>query len=102
MDDLSYTLRQLCQRNRDGGFATQADRQRSLDLMARQLKEAGFRQMRASSLKGRHVEVLLQRWQAEGLSTGTLKNRMAHLRLVGRESWQGRNSATGQHPIGYS
>lgn len=30
--------------------------------------------MRASSLKGKHVEVLLQRWQAEGLSVGTLKN----------------------------
>jgi hypothetical protein len=36
--------------------------------------------MRATSLKGKHVEALLQRWQAEGLSTGTLKNRMAHVR----------------------
>ena len=26
MDDLTHTLRQLCQRNRDGSFATQADR----------------------------------------------------------------------------
>lgn len=80
MDDLTYTLRQLCQRNRDGSHATQADRQRSLTLAARQLREAGFRQMRAGSLKGKHVEVLLQRWQAEGLSAGTLKNRLSHLR----------------------
>lgn len=80
MDDLTYTLRQLCQRNRDGSYNTQADRQRSLSLAARQLREAGFRQMRANSLKGKHVEALLQRWQAEGLSAGTLKNRMAHLR----------------------
>ncbi|MGV2908811.1 phage integrase N-terminal domain-containing protein [Achromobacter sp. AGC25] len=80
MDDLTYTLRQLCLRNRDGSHATQADRQRSLNLVARQLCEAGFRQMRATSLKGKHVEALLQRWQAEGLSAGTLKNRMAHLR----------------------
>lgn len=80
MDDLTYTLRQLCQRNRDGSHATQADRQRSLTLAARQLREAGFRQMRATSLKGKHVGALLQRWQAEGLSAGTLKNRMAHLR----------------------
>ncbi|MDR2871093.1 MAG: integrase domain-containing protein [Xanthomonadaceae bacterium] len=81
MDDLTYyTLRQLCLRNRDGSHATQADRQRSLTLAARQLREEGFRQMRASSLKGKHVEILLQRWQAEGLSAGTLKNRMAHLR----------------------
>ncbi|MCC4621954.1 integrase domain-containing protein [Xanthomonas cassavae CFBP 4642] len=80
MDDLTYTLRQLCQRNRDGSHATQADRQRSLTLAARQLREAGFRQMRATSLKGKHAEALLQRWQTEGLSAGTLKNRMAHLR----------------------
>lgn len=80
MDDLTYTLRQLCLRNRDGSHATQADRQRSLSLAAHQLREAGFCQMRATSLKGKHVEALLQRWQAEGLSTGTLKNRMAHLR----------------------
>ncbi|WP_238441711.1 integrase domain-containing protein [Alcaligenes nematophilus] len=80
MDDLTYTLRQLCLRNRDGSHATQADRQRSLSLAAHQLREAGFRQMRATSLKGKHVEALLQRWQAEGLLTGTLKNRMAHLR----------------------
>lgn len=80
MDDLTYTLRQLCLRNRDGSHATQADRQRSLTLAARQLREAGFRQMRATSLKGEHVEALLQRWQAEGLSAGTIKNRVAHLR----------------------
>ncbi|WP_337243507.1 phage integrase N-terminal domain-containing protein [Luteimonas sp. gir] len=80
MDDLTYTLRQLCLRNRDGSHATQADRQRSLTLAARQLREAGFRQMRATSLNGKHVEALLQRWQAEGLSAGTIKNRMAHLR----------------------
>jgi hypothetical protein len=43
-------LRQLCLRNRDGSHATQADRQRSLNLAARQLRGAGFRQMRATSL----------------------------------------------------
>jgi integrase len=80
MDDLTYTLRQLCQRNRDGSHVTQADRQGFLALAARQLREAGFRQMRASSLKEKHVDVLLQRWKSEGLTTGTLKNRLSHLR----------------------
>ncbi|MCL2657380.1 MAG: integrase domain-containing protein [Betaproteobacteria bacterium] len=80
MDDLTFTLRQLCQRNRDGSHATQADRIRSLTLAARQLGEVGFRQMRATSLKGKHVETLLARWQGEGLSAGTLKNRLSHLR----------------------
>jgi site-specific recombinase XerC len=93
MDDLTYTLRQLCQRNRDGSLATQADRMRSLSLMARQLREAGFRQLRAVSLKGKHVDVLLQRWKAEGLSIGTIKNRMAHLRW-----WAGKVGKAGILP----
>jgi len=80
MDDLTYTLRQLCQRNRDGSHNTQADRMRSLALAARQLRAAGFRQMKASSLKGKHVQALLDRWQGEGLSSGTIKNRLSHLR----------------------
>ena len=80
MDDLTYTLLQLCQRNRDGSHNTQADRMRSLALAARQLREAGFRQMKASSLKGKHVQTLLDRWLGEGLSSGTIKNRLSHLR----------------------
>jgi Integrase/Phage integrase, N-terminal len=80
MDNLTFTLRGLCQRNRDGSRATQADRERTLMLASRQLREAGFRQMRANSLKGKHVDALIARWQAERLSAGTIKNRVAHLR----------------------
>jgi len=80
MDGLAYSLRQLCQRNRDGSHATQADRLRILTLMARQLREAGFRQMKASSLNGKHVQALLGRWQNENLSVGTIKNRLSSLR----------------------
>lgn len=80
MDDLTYGLRQLCRRNKDGSYATQSDRLRGLTLVARQLSEAGFRRMTPNSLKGKHVEALVERWQAESLSAGTLKNRLAHLR----------------------
>jgi hypothetical protein len=80
MDDLTYTLRTLCQRNRDGSYATQSDRLRTLVLMSRQLREAGFRRMRATSLKAKHCEALLAHWVAEGLSPGTIKNHLAHLR----------------------
>jgi hypothetical protein len=80
MDELTYSLRVLCLRNRDGSHATQADRLGILTLCSRQLREAGFRQMQARSIKGKHVQVLLDRWRAEGLSAGTIKNRAAHLR----------------------
>lgn len=80
MDDLTHTLLALCRRNRDGSHTTQADRRRTLTLISRQLKDAGFRRMTARSLKPKHVEALLGRWLADGLSAGTIKNRLAVLR----------------------
>ena len=80
MRDLNYQLKELCRRNRDGSYATQQNRERQLGLMAEQLHELGYRDMNARSLKPKHVEALLRRWQGEGLSIGTVKNRMAALR----------------------
>lgn len=80
MRNLNYQLKQLCHRNRDGSFATQADRERTLALVATQIHEQGFRNLNAQGLKPKHVEALVDRWQEEGLSAGTIKNRMAHLR----------------------
>ena len=80
MRDLNYQLKQLCRRNRDGSFATQADRERMLALFANQLREMGYRHMRADSLKPKHVEALVERWKAEEISTGTFKNRLSVLR----------------------
>jgi hypothetical protein len=80
MQDLNYELKQLCTRNRDGSFATQTARERILTLVANQLRQMGFVNMHAQSLKPKHVEKLLERWTAEGLGSGTLKNRMTELR----------------------
>lgn len=80
MRDLNYQLKQMCDRNRDGSYATQADRERILTLLANQLFELGYLHMRPDSLKPKHVEALLGRWQAEGIATGTIKNRMSALR----------------------
>ncbi|MBX2807877.1 MAG: integrase, partial [Cellvibrionaceae bacterium] len=38
MKSLSYSLKELCKRNRDGSFSTQKKRERSLVLIAKQLK----------------------------------------------------------------
>lgn len=91
MHDLNYALKQLCRRNRDGSFSTQARRARELDLCARQLRELGYSRFREPhKLKGRHVTALVERWRAEGLKTGTIKVRMTALRWwaekVGRRS----------------
>jgi hypothetical protein len=86
MRELNYELKKLCQRNRDGSYGTRADRERILDLIANQLHDMGFRHMHASSLKGKHVVALVARWKAEGISPGTMKNRMAQLRWVAEKN----------------
>ena len=77
--------------------ATQADREHILDLIADQLHEMGFRHMNAHSLKPKHVEKLVERWLAEELSPGTIKNRMSALRWwaekIGKENIIARTNA---------
>ena len=80
MKDLNYQLGKLCRDNRDGGYSTQATRSRILDLIAKQLQELGFRRMQPTSLKPKHVDALLAHWQDQGISVGTLKNRLSALR----------------------
>lgn len=80
MRDLNYELKKLCQRNSDGSYATRYARERILTQVANQLHEMGFRNLQATSLKPKHVEALVERWKAEGLSAGTIKNRMMELR----------------------
>ncbi len=80
MRDLNYELMKLCHRNNDGSYATQYARKRILSMIANQLYEMGFRNMQATSLKPKHVQALVERWKAEGLSAGTIKNRMTELR----------------------
>ena len=97
MRDLNYDFKQICRHNRDGSYATQADRQNILDLVADQLHEMGFRGLRAQGFKPKHVEKLVERWLAEQLASGTIKNRMSHLRWlaqkIGKENIVARSNA---------
>lgn len=83
--DIRQELGQLCSRNRDGSHATQAARRDVLDQAARVLQKAGFNDLRATSLKPKHVATLLEKWRADKLADSTIKNRMAHLRWVGEK-----------------
>lgn len=70
----------MCAHSQFGAYGTQAVRVRSLCLIADQLKELGFRLKHIKNLKPKHVTALVDTWQASGLASGTLKNRMSHLR----------------------
>jgi len=80
MRDLNYQLKKLCRQCREGSYGTQSKREYMLTLMANQLHALGYRGMTARSLKPKHVEALVEFWFDQGLSIGTLKNRMAVIR----------------------
>lgn len=82
MDKLHYQLKELTSRNRDGSFSTQSNRHRILQMCADHLKDGGYRtrELSVNDIKGRHVNALLRRWQADGVSAGTIKNRLAAVR----------------------
>ncbi|MFZ5525307.1 MAG: phage integrase N-terminal domain-containing protein [Pseudomonadota bacterium] len=97
MRTLNRDFKLMCQRNRDGSFATQHDRERLLTMAANQLHEDGFKNLRAQGIRTKHIEHLVNRWQAEGASTGTMKNRMSALRWmaekIGKENIVARDNA---------
>ncbi len=80
MRELNYQLKQLCRRNRDGSYRTQADRERQLTLIANQLRALGYRKMNTQSLKPKHVEALVKHWQEGDISVGAIKNRLTVIR----------------------
>ncbi len=80
MRTLNYELKQLCRHCREGSYATQRNRERMLTLIANELHAMGYRKMQSRSLKPKHIETLVQKWQDNSLSIGTIKNRMATLR----------------------
>ena len=67
----SHDFKDLCRHNRDGSYATQADREHILDLVADQLHEMGYRGLRAQGMKPKHVEKLIARWFAEAVFDDT-------------------------------
>lgn len=84
MDILAYDLKGMTLATGEGAALTQDQRHRGLQLIARQLKK--YRLPGAGSLKEKHLEFLVSQWQAEGLATGTIKNRVAWIRWWGRKA----------------
>lgn len=82
MAKLHQQLKNLCARNRDGSYATQANRRAMLVMFADQLARIGFNvnQLNAHDIKGRHVNALLRAWRADGVTDATIKNRMSAIR----------------------
>ena len=99
MRQLNFDLKTLQARHREGAFITRRDRSYALDQAANLLPALGFRRLRATGLRRKHVNALVAEWQRRGLAAGTMKNRMSALRWwaerVGRPGVVGTNATHG-------
>ncbi|MCP3679492.1 MAG: integrase [Gammaproteobacteria bacterium] len=72
----------ILKHNRDGSCSTRATRRNRLIQIANQLIDDGYQLRHARQLKSKHIRHLAQRWQTEGLSASTIKNRLTDLRWL--------------------
>ncbi len=89
--DLNHDFKELCRHNRDGSYATQADRAHILDLIANQLHEMGVRGLRAQGFKPRHVQMLVARWLGREARPGDHQEPDERAALASAEDRQGQH-----------
>ncbi len=80
MRQLNFDLLRLQDGDRQGSYGTRRGRGYALAQAAETLHRLGYCGLRARGPKARHIEALVAEWLREGLSEGTIRNRMAHLR----------------------
>ena len=80
MDCLSFKLKELTGRCREGSFATQAARARGLQAIAKELGGLGYQLPGTASLKPKHVNALVARWKGLDLNDATIRNRLGWVR----------------------
>jgi len=71
--------------NKDGSFATQSNRKSILFKVCSDLKEAGYNRVTAQNFGAKHCYILRDKWKAEGITTATIKNRLACIRWLGEK-----------------
>ena len=79
---LHFDLLRLLDDDRQGSHGARRSRRYVLAQAAETLHRLGHRGLRARGFKGRHVDALVAEWRRQGLSDGTVRNRLAHLRWL--------------------
>lgn len=71
------------------GLNTSARRRQELFLAFTTLQKLGFRLKDVRQLKGRHIQALVEEWDASEHEAGTIKGRLSHLRWLAM--WLGKD-----------
>ncbi len=86
MHKLEWEIKQVIKSNRDGSFSTQKARSETFKTIVNQSKEVGFRRITINSLlTEKTISKFVNHWKNDGKSSGTIKNRMSHLRWLGNK-----------------
>ena len=80
MRDLNYDLKRLQAAHKHGSHGTRTARSYALAQVANMLHDLGFKGLRATGLRRKHIAALVGEWKRQGRADGTMKNRMAHVR----------------------
>ena len=78
--ELKHSIIMMLKHSHDGSYSTRAERKKRLLMIADQLSEGGYKIAHIAQLKLKHVQYLIGNWQQQGLTAGTIKNRMTDLR----------------------
>jgi hypothetical protein len=81
-NDLKRSIHLLLVRNNDGSYATQGDRRGLLMRIADDVISLGYGLRHVQGLKEKHVKAVIKHWAEEGLTNGTIKNRLSALRYL--------------------
>lgn len=79
---LKQSIYVLLKYNRDGSYETRGARKNILMQLADSLNQGGYKLKHIKGIKQKHICYLVKQWQESGLSTGTIKNRMSHVRWL--------------------
>ncbi|MCD6055143.1 MAG: integrase [Gammaproteobacteria bacterium] len=77
-----YSINELIKKMPPHSYKSIADTRIILHSVARELQELGYKLDNIRQLKPKHIEALVEKWKAAGQNPGTIKNKMAKLRLT--------------------
>jgi len=89
---LAAVLKQHNGAKQDGTVASYATQDKRADVLYAgfaELRQVGYRLDAVQSLRGKHVEALIQGWQARGLSASTIQNSLSVFRTF--SDWIGKS-----------
>jgi site-specific recombinase XerC len=80
--DLQHSIKQILLRSHEGSINARANRYTILMKFAADTVDSGYKLRHVQGLKQKHIEVAVQAWQKQGLTSGTIKNRLSALRFL--------------------